>query len=161
MPGKGFQWGADELRRRALIRMWSRVDKSAGPDRCWLWGGPVIPSGYGYIGLNYRHVYVHRLVYEEAHGPIPDGMQIDHVKEWGCEHRNCVNPAHLQPVTIQENQLRSDSFSGINGRKTHCIRDHEFTPENTITTPARPNRRNCRTCRNDRRRAADSMSRAA
>lgn len=57
-----------------------------------------------------------------------------------------MNPDHLEPVTHRENALR-----GINvGMKTHCVNGHEYTPENTRTTPN--GRRRCRACAHERNR---------
>jgi hypothetical protein len=67
-------------------------------------------------------------------------------------HRRCVQPYHLEEVTIAENNRRSNSPWAINGRKQFCKDDHEFTPENTRITP--DGRRRCRKChRNQQRRA--------
>lgn len=96
-------------------RFWSKVDRSGD---CWLWMGTRGPSGYGY----YSGRRAHRLSYEDMVGPIPDGLVMDHL----CRNPPCVNPAHLEPVTTLENTRR-----GIWHTKTHCVRGHEFTPENT------------------------------
>lgn len=78
-----------------VVRFWSYVDKSEG---CWNWTGSKT-SGYGNIRHEGRGLYAHRISYEFAHGPIPDGMVIDHI----CHNPACVNPAHLQAVTHRQN----------------------------------------------------------
>jgi len=77
---------------------------------CLLWTGALTWNGYGNFMLPDRsNVRVHRLMYEWFAGPIPDGMQIDHL----CRVRRCASPAHLEPVTCQENLLRG---AGLGGR---------------------------------------------
>lgn len=124
-------------------RFWAKVDKT---DGCWLWIGTIAPNGYGQFRLASRGplVYAHRYAYEVCVGPIPDGLELDHVRERGCEHTNCVNPAHLEPVTGRENNRRSDSVSATNARKTHCKRGHPLSGANLYV---RPNGyRKCRAC---------------
>ncbi|MCC6591604.1 MAG: HNH endonuclease [Bryobacterales bacterium] len=69
-------------------RFWSKVFKS---DKCWLWTAGVINGGYGQIWVNGRNRYAHRLSFEIANGPIPDGLDVLHA----CDTPACVNPAHL------------------------------------------------------------------
>lgn len=111
-------------------RFWSRVDKN-GPGGCWLWTGRL-HDGYGDIEVwrgGYRkRTPVHRLAYEALIGTIPDGLHLDHL----CRVRSCVNPAHLEPVTIRENIRRGVGATAMNARKTHCKWGHEFTPDNTV-----------------------------
>lgn len=120
-----------------FARFIAKVDKS---DACWLWRAATRGGGYGAFWLNGRHVPAHRFAYEALIGPVPDGLHLDHL----CRNRSCVNPDHLEPVTCQENLLRSPvTFQGTNARKTHCDHGHEFTPENTYEYRGG---RKCRAC---------------
>ncbi len=118
--------------------MWNRVTKT---DGCWIWNGPT-SNGYGTVCLDSKNVMIHRFVYELLIGEIPKGMQLDHL----CRVRNCVNPNHLEVVTIKENVLRGEGFSAKNLRKTHCNNGHEFTVDNTYIRPDPDNSRECRVC---------------
>jgi hypothetical protein len=115
---------------------------------CWLWIGPVNVGGYGKIGKGGASRLAHRVSYELLRGPIPEGMEMDHL----CRVRCCVNPDHLEPVTHQENGRRGISGKTVAARMaalTHCKNGHEFTAENTRTSthPDGGVRRNCRACR--------------
>jgi hypothetical protein len=68
--------------------------------------GPRSGKGYGSLSIRGKTVYAHRVFYEYLVGPIPDGMQLDHVAERGCQHPHCVNPDHLEPVTNAVNTQR-------------------------------------------------------
>lgn len=116
-------------------------------DGCWLWTGTLNHLGYGTTSdasTGRKHVLAHRLVYETMVGPIPEGLTLDHL----CRVRRCVNPSHLEPCTLTENLRRGESPSARNARKTHCIRGHEFTIENTYMGRGHRGepRRYCRTC---------------
>jgi len=141
-------------------RFWSQVNK-AGPisdarpelGPCWIWTSNVNRSGYGKFLFEGRHRVAHRLAYELLAGPIPAGLELDHLCHVAtecpapgpeCPHRACVNPAHLEPVTRPENNRRSASPSALNDLKTHCNEGHEFDLFNTYFTP--DGRRVCREC---------------
>jgi hypothetical protein len=108
----------------------------SGPDDCWVWRWGTL-NGYGY----HHHTRVHRAAYERWVGPIPDGLDLDHL----CRNRLCANPAHLEPVTRDENLRRGE----WNGNATVCVNGHPLTPENTWQRKGRKGRV-CRTCSNAR-----------
>ena len=116
------------------------------PSGCLLWAGKRDRAGYGQIRAKGRHRPVHVVMWELYEDPVPSGMELDHVKAFGCANRHCASIAHLQPVTHRENVLRGASASAANAIKTHCDAGHEFTPENTYVNSSRPGTRCCRKC---------------
>lgn len=130
-------------------RFWAKVEKTRG---CWLWTAWLNEKGYGYFHVvregRKRDIRAHRYAYEMLVGPIPDGHSLDHL----CRVRHCVNPAHLEPVSIRDNSLRGETFQRSNLLKTHCVHGHPFDEANTIQRPPTKRnpfgRRDCRTCRN-------------
>lgn len=108
-------------------------------------------NGYGLFSLMNAGHLAHRFAYELTYGTIPPGMDVDHTCHGAdptcldvetCQHRRCVNPAHLEAVTHQENIRRGRS---ANREKTHCKRGHEFTEDNTYRTSS--GGRVCLACR--------------
>lgn len=116
-------------------RFWSKVNMD---QPCWLWTGSLGDNGYGRFSDGERLVVAHRWSYEMAKGPVPEGLDLDHL----CRVRNCVNPDHLEPVTRSENNLRGIAARGT---PTHCRRGHEMTPENFYQRPG--GYRVCRKCK--------------
>lgn len=115
-----------------------------------LWLAYVDPHGYARFGLNGVAVKAHRVSYELAYGPIPDGMHIDHVRARGCVNKHCVAPLHLEAVTPRENLLRGRGFAATHAAKTHCPQGHPYAGENLYLDVK--GRRYCRTCRQFRDR---------
>lgn len=114
------------------------------PDGCWIWtGGKFQGSGYGAFWIAPQNRLAHRVAFEMYVGPIPEGAHLDHL----CRVRECVNPAHLEPVTPGENLARSPlTLSSINRAKTHCPSGHPYDDRNTYRPPGAPLTRQCRTC---------------
>lgn len=120
---------------------WAKVQKT---DSCWLWVAGKDRRGYGRFAINRKPKLAHRVSYEFMTGKIPEGLVIDHL----CRETSCVNPAHLEPVTVKENNRRGMAGEVGAARqlaKTHCPKGHEYSEENTYHYP--DNRRKCRTCR--------------
>jgi hypothetical protein len=137
------------------IRFWRHVNKD-GPNGCWKWTGTKGHAGHGLMyRAPHKKVAAHRFSYVLHGGVIPEGLVLDHL----CRNTNCVNPAHLEPVTRGENTLRGDTITGNNLRKTHCKRGHPFTPENLWAHPT--GARRCKTCESEnqrKRRARKAMA---
>ncbi len=112
---------------------------------CWIWLGWIASIGYGYHMIEGKWHCAHRLVYEVYKGTIPEGLQLDHL----CRNRWCVNPAHLEPVTFQENISRGKRETAAQrfSRITHCKQGHPFDDANTrITSRKGKIWRICRAC---------------
>lgn len=93
-------------------RFWKKVDKN-GANGCWNWTSSISVSGYGVFGMKRIASGAHRFAYEDAYEPIPAGKTIDHK----CRNRRCVNPEHLEVVSIGENLRRGDTI--ISNRAKH------------------------------------------
>ena len=117
----------------------SIADRIDATGDCWLWCGSLKGNGYGEVSVDGVRSGVHRVVYEALVGPIPEGLQIDHL----CRVRHCVNPDHLEPVTPGEN-IRRGQTGAHERRKTHCPQGHAYSPENTYRRV--DGHRHCRTC---------------
>lgn len=100
---------------------------------CWIWSGSIGHKGYGFLSVKGRTTLVHRLMYAEKIGPIPDGLHIDHL----CRVRACVNPAHLEAVTVSENNRRA-AVGRIMPLRSHCKRGHPLKGEK--------GKRHCKAC---------------
>lgn len=128
--------------------------------KCWLWTAGTL-HGYGQFSCR-RTIYrsrtqrAHRISYEMYVGPIPEGLQLDHL----CRVRRCVNPEHLEPVTCAENVRRGragEAFALAQMAKTHCPQGHAYAGSNLYVPPS--GGRYCRICVRRRQRAAYAANR--
>lgn len=118
-------------------RFWSKV-APADESGCRRWLGQVSEGGYGYFAKHHgKKVLAHRFAFELV-CPIPEGLHLDHL----CRTRDCVNWAHLEPVTLYENLRRGNTDH--NKYKTHCVHGHAFDTANTHVDSR--GFRHCRAC---------------
>lgn len=129
--------GAPFRNRPALERFWEKV---ALGDGCWKWLGFLNDSGYGMFKAysDRSMMLAHRYSYELHVGPIPEGLQLDHL----CRNPACVNPGHLEPVTHEENVRRGNAGHNMRS-KTHCPQGHPYAGDNLYVYDGR---RHCRAC---------------
>lgn len=122
-----------------LARFMAKVTVSG---TCWLWTGATDGGGrYGLVYFDGRKRPAHRVSLALHGDSLPDRSDdVDHL----CRTTLCVRPDHLQVVPHVENVHRGAGVAALNARKTHCLRGHEFTPENTLDQAGG---RTCRTCR--------------
>lgn len=126
------------LNKAPIERFFDKVEITTS---CWLWHGTVSRSGYGSFSIRNRDGRSHRFTYELFIGPLPSGLEIDHL----CKVRNCVNPEHLEAVSHRENLLRGSGIAAINSQKTACVHGHEYNDMSTYTNSL--GERRCRICK--------------
>ena len=135
----------------ALVRFLNNVGPTG--SGCWNWTAGTTPLRYGKFRVGGRITYAHRYSYEMAYGPIPEGLQLDHL----CRNPSCVRPSHLEAVTCRENLMRGDTPAAKHAAKTHCPQGHEYNDTNTYMTPA--GTRQCKPCTLIRQAAARAAKR--
>ena len=123
--------------QRMSKKRWRRVEFTT--DGCWIWMGWVSPLGYG--TCSYKDVTwgVHRAFYDALVGPIT-APSLDHL----CRNPSCVNPAHLEAVTMRVNVLRGLGPTAMLAKQTECKRGHPLMGRNLMTS--RRGYRECRRC---------------
>ena len=124
------------------LRFRSKVE--IDENNCWLWTASK-RRGYAMYWNNRRQNQGHVFAYNYFYGEVLAGLCIDHL----CRVRHCVNPHHLEPVTLRENILRGEGFAAQQAKMTHCKYGHEFTEENVYLYK---NMRHCRVCRKVKQR---------
>lgn len=140
-------------------RFFKLVWPTEEPLACWLWFGTSGPGGYGIFHPGRRgRMAAHRWSYEFFICEIPTGLVIDHL----CRVPSCVNPFHLEPVTIAENTLRGEAPMIRASRTDTCQRGHSLADAIVVKSGPQKGRRNCRHCKRDRwaKKAADPEFRA-
>lgn len=155
-------WRSNMAKATAEERFWAKVDKNgplpggdtlaASKGPCWMWTGEPARAkcGYGQFALvvdgRRRTVRAHRFSYELLVGPIPEGLEPDHL----CRVPLCVNPAHLEPVTHRENMLRGNTFAAMQAAVIECPQGHLYDEANTYVDSQ--GKRHCRACDRERHR---------
>ena len=134
--GATSSWGVemDDLRPEWIRRFREKVQFTFG---CWIWTGNRSRQGYGRMKLNGKYVAAHRVGYMLVNGPIPEGLELDHL----CRNRGCVNPYHNEPVSHRVNMLRGNVPPVGNFQKTTCPNGH---PYDMVWADGK---RRCRVCR--------------
>lgn len=87
---------------------WAKVDRSGGPDACWLWLGRIDKDGYGQLYWKGKRTRAHRVAFEIANGKIADGLCACHSCDARYQigdttYRRCCNPKHVWPGTNAQN----------------------------------------------------------
>jgi hypothetical protein len=117
------------------------------PTNCLVWIGATNTKGYGLVSIGGGQIALaHRVAYEAEFGPIPDGHVIDHL----CRVRNCVNPMHLQAVTVAENNRRGRAAERLTVGDL-CINGHHIAEDGLYVRPTGATE--CRECIRAGRRA--------
>lgn len=131
-----------------VVRLLDRV-RTYGPDECWPWYGDLNDTRYGKITVDRVTHRAHRYSYEHFVGEIPDGLYVCHT----CDHKSCVNPAHLFLGTNHDNQVdavrkgihrATSGAEHYNAKKDHCPKGHLYDEVNTYIPPR--GGRHCREC---------------
>ena len=85
------------MEQRHIDRFFANISPEALTG-CWLWTAYVDKFGYGQLNINGKPTPAHR-VSAMIHGLDMSGPVMRHM----CNNPSCVNPAHLQTGTYQDN----------------------------------------------------------
>lgn len=136
--------GLQIYRQKQRDNVYKRFNESFVIDSvnsCWIWKSDKgDPRGYRRFNFDGKHALAHRFSYEMYIGTIPQNMTLDHL----CNNPRCVNPLHLEPVTLIENVSRGKNEIMKNKFKTHCTRGHPYSGSNLYIKPN--GERDCKTC---------------
>lgn len=142
---------------RDAKRFASKFVAKQGLGGCWRWRASTSTDGYGVFYFAGRMVRAHRVSYSLTFGDISVGLTIDHL----CRVRDCVNPAHLEAVTIKENSLRGETINADHASRTHCPAGHPLEGDNLSSWQLERGRRMCLTCNREHARARATVMRKA
>jgi Pyruvate/2-oxoacid:ferredoxin oxidoreductase delta subunit len=150
---------------RIMARLAEEYPQGFPENECWPWPGSKGSHGYGQVFDQGQPVLVHRVIFVEKHGPIPDGHVVDHTCHnedvscpggKTCWHRPCCNWDHLEAVTRKTNGNRADEPRQRKSYAPECPNGHLYTPENTAYAHQRKKngvyywRKYCKQCNRDR-----------
>lgn len=127
--------------RDLMDRLWEKT-MPIPHSGCLVFMG-ALRKGYGAIWNGKRAQEAHIAAYERLVGPVPEGLQLDHL----CHVRSCWNPSHLEPVTCRTNLLRGVGVSARAAKATHCPYGHAYSGDNLYIYP--DGHRGCRACNRD------------
>ena len=147
--------GALAIRARLLERMTEEDRGHTSP--CWISANRKLRDGYTQTSYLGRRWMTHRLSWLMHHGPIPEGLTLDHL----CRQTDCLNPDHLEPVTSRTNTLRGQTVAAAKAAQVECINGHPLEGANLYRRADRPNVRECRACRNEAARKHRERQRQA
>jgi hypothetical protein len=145
--------GDDEARVLSYIQV-------GDPGECWPWTGSTGANGYGYTRLAGKQDLAHRAAYILFVGPIPEGMDLDHLCHVHdecpggdtCPHRRCCNwISHLGPATSAANTLRGSGPTAAFARRDRCAKGHIYTEASSYL--GKQGDRRCRICRREYKRS--------
>src|SRR5258708_28621144 len=97
---------------RVLRRMIEKIQENPAPNHCahlgpcWLWTGARSGRRYGTFSFGAHTYYTHRVLYTHLIGPIPEGLELDHL----CKRILCCSPWHMEPVTKEVNLSRKSWY---------------------------------------------------
>lgn len=124
-----------------------RLEDYAIPEAltgCYLWTKHIDGGGYGRVEYLNSCKLAHKVAYELRHGPVPAGLELDHL----CRNRACINVDHLEAVTRKVNVHRGISFAAMNAKLAVCKYGHALTPDNVYVETS--GSRRCKICRKER-----------
>ena len=125
--------------KRLPERFWNKV--RVAESGCWEWGAYRDPNGYGKYRFNGETRLAHRVAYLRLHGPVPKGLEIDHL----CRNRACVRVSHLEAVTHRENTLRGNTST--HGRGSEYCRPGIHRLDSAVVYTSPNGQRECLACR--------------